>query len=69
VSYILTAWNEAAEMTIRTDDAGIVAEKAEQLVAEGWRVSVVETSTGESLTVAELQQGGAHAPEIAKTKT
>ena len=42
-------------MTLRTKDPALILEKAGELIASGWRVSIVKTDTGETLTTAEVK--------------
>jgi hypothetical protein len=56
MGYILTAWSDDAEMTLRTHEPAVVLKKAAELVADGWRVSFVRTDTCEVITVSELQE-------------
>jgi hypothetical protein len=54
--YIITAWNELSEHTVRSTNAKIILDKAHEFAAQGLRLSIVRTSTGESVTVRELEE-------------
>ena len=53
--YIMTAWTEAAETTVRSKDPKVILERARALVADGMRISIIRTSTGETLAINEIE--------------
>jgi hypothetical protein len=59
--YIITAWDEMSEHTVRSRDPQVITQKAKDLVRQGMRITITRTTTGESLTVSELESEIAHA--------
>ncbi len=53
--FVIKAWTADSEETFRTHDPRVAIEVAHRLVADGMRVSIGRTDTGESVTVTELQ--------------
>jgi len=47
-------------LAMKSSDVEFIAAKALELVAEGWRVSIADAETGETLSVSDLpaQNGG-----------
>ena len=52
----MTAWDDSHELIVRSINPKIIADKAKDLVSQGMRVTIVRTSSGESLTVHELEE-------------
>jgi hypothetical protein len=59
--YLVTAWNDASEQTVRSISPKVILEKARELVGQGMRITIVRTATGEAVAISDLEAEIAHA--------
>jgi hypothetical protein len=61
--YIVTAWDENSETTVRARDPAIALARATVLASQGMKITIIRTATGEALAITELQAEVDHAKE------
>jgi hypothetical protein len=66
--YIITAWDQTRETTVRAPDASEALTMARELVNQGLRVSIVRTSDGQALAFTELQEDAEDAQRSERTR-
>ena len=54
--YIITAWDDASEHTVRSVSPEVIVQKAKDLLQQGMRITIVRTVTGDTITVPGLKQ-------------
>ncbi len=54
--YIVTAWDDHSETTVRARDPAIALARATALVSQGMKITIIRTATGESLAITELKE-------------
>ncbi len=59
--YIVTAWDDDSETTVRVRDPAIALARATALASQGMKITIIRTATGEALAVTDLQTEIDHA--------
>jgi hypothetical protein len=53
--YIVTAWDDDSETTVRARDPAIALARATALASQGMKITIIRTATGEAMAITELQ--------------
>jgi hypothetical protein len=58
--YIVTAWDDDSETTVRVRDPAVALARATALASQGMKITIIRTATGEALAITELQEEADH---------